>query len=580
MSIYENFLSKSPNSKSFKDHVPYYKDLNSKSVQIQKYLKELGRNDDNSNNQKTKIEYNESFVVFNEHSTSIKSFYYKEDQNNNFHMEDCSNLLDGYSNNPNKGLFILCDGHGGDKAAFLAKEKISWYFKRCFTHKSNFQTAISETFKKVNDEIKQNNWSESQGSTATVVYLVKEIKKPKSEIPETKENKTNEEDHITSNGKSNDEDNDPKSAVKRKYTGDQKGSADINADLGKITLMTNETNNNINNNNNNNNMNTGINKSLPNIERKTIKAISTDTVPNTNKIIKVQEGITEETCYHIFAANIGDTKSILIIFKNVNQLLANKKLTQKTNTHDIKEISKNSYFNNGFNSKDFHDFSSDDEFDYSNENSSDDLNFESNKNPLKFFTSPKLVSNNYTYSPFSEELYETKLTKEIHNGNTREPLQSHFRNISLYRTHNCISNVTNNINDIEKNIQITLLTEEHRLTNPNEKCRIKKFGGHIKGNRINGALQLTRAFGDVNFEKHGVITEPYTRYEKIVKNKDSKAMIVMASDGIWDVIKEEEVSQMILNKIFNNNKIANSLIRLAKKRGSKDNISCTLLELF
>jgi serine/threonine protein phosphatase PrpC len=48
-------------------------------------------------------------------------------------------------------------------------------------------------------------------------------------------------------------------------------------------------------------------------------------------------------------------------------------------------------------------------------------------------------------------------------------------------------------------------------------------------------LAITRAFGDFNLKSKGVTAEPFIKRIKIPKD----AILVMASDGIWDVIDDQ-----------------------------------------
>lgn len=46
------------------------------------------------------------------------------------------------------------------------------------------------------------------------------------------------------------------------------------------------------------------------------------------------------------------------------------------------------------------------------------------------------------------------------------------------------------------------LSEDHKPDNLYEKNRIIKAGGQVKNGRINGSLNLSRAFGDFNLKSH------------------------------------------------------------------------------
>lgn len=74
---------------------------------------------------------------------------------------------------------------------------------------------------------------------------------------------------------------------------------------------------------------------------------------------------------------------------------------------------------------------------------------------------------------------------------------------------------------------------DHKSTNETEVARIKNGGGIVFGNRVGGQLAITRAFGDYFLKNDGVIANPYIN-RHILKSSDK--FLVIASDGVWDVI--------------------------------------------
>ena len=118
------------------------------------------------------------------------------------------------------------------------------------------------------------------------------------------------------------------------------------------------------------------------------------------------------------------------------------------------------------------------------------------------------------------------------------------------------------------------LTEDHLLSNKSEEERIKHAGGNISKNRLNGVLCLTRSIGDHFLNNHGLISTPFVSQDKIKHN----SWLILASDGIWDVIKPEECFSY-LKKSNDCSEIVYDLIESSKKLGSKDNISCILVKI-
>ena len=85
------------------------------------------------------------------------------------------------------------------------------------------------------------------------------------------------------------------------------------------------------------------------------------------------------------------------------------------------------------------------------------------------------------------------------------------------------------------------ITKEHNCRNDNEVSRIKKSGGIIFNNRVFGKLMLSRSFGDKEMKKHGVISEPDLFIKKIT---EEDKFIIIASDGVWDTVTENNILEL------------------------------------
>lgn len=59
--------------------------------------------------------------------------------------------------------------------------------------------------------------------------------------------------------------------------------------------------------------------------------------------------------------------------------------------------------------------------------------------------------------------------------------------------------------------------------------------------RVCGSLAITRAFGDYALKRDGVIAKPYIKKHLI---RPTDKFLVMASDGVWDVLEESEVFKL------------------------------------
>lgn len=93
--------------------------------------------------------------------------------------------------------------------------------------------------------------------------------------------------------------------------------------------------------------------------------------------------------------------------------------------------------------------------------------------------------------------------------------------------------------------RVVQLTTDHKATDEGERQRVEAAGGmilYVKGvARVNGRLAVTRAFGDGDL--HGVVVpDPQVVVRELA---DADEYIVMASDGLWDVMSNEEVAACV-----------------------------------
>jgi Serine/threonine protein phosphatase len=117
------------------------------------------------------------------------------------------------------------------------------------------------------------------------------------------------------------------------------------------------------------------------------------------------------------------------------------------------------------------------------------------------------------------------------------------------------------------------LSYEHKGTDYGEIDRIVSGGGILIRGRVAGQLAVTRALGDHHLKTSGVSNVPHIS-RKIITPND--VCLVMASDGIWDVI---DSSTLKSNKGRSSLDISNELIQRAVSTGSQDNI-CVLTVCF
>ena len=112
---------------------------------------------------------------------------------------------------------------------------------------------------------------------------------------------------------------------------------------------------------------------------------------------------------------------------------------------------------------------------------------------------------------------------------------------------------------------------DHRASEPSEREYITSKGAEIKNGRICGVLAVSRALGDGLFARY-LNPEPYFKDEHL----EPGDRIVLACDGVWDIMSDDEVSA-IVRESPNPLNAAKSIRNQAFERGSLDNISVVVI---
>ena len=127
---------------------------------------------------------------------------------------------------------------------------------------------------------------------------------------------------------------------------------------------------------------------------------------------------------------------------------------------------------------------------------------------------------------------------------------------------------------IKKN-EIIQMTKDHTCKDKIEVERIRKQGGVVFQGRVFGTLMLTRSFGDKEMKKYGVMATPDC-FSKQINEEDLFAVI--ASDGVWDVISQDDLFEMSKTKM-SSEEFSKKIIKTAKERETRDNVSCIVIKL-
>jgi len=79
---------------------------------------------------------------------------------------------------------------------------------------------------------------------------------------------------------------------------------------------------------------------------------------------------------------------------------------------------------------------------------------------------------------------------------------------------------------------IPLQARQHKCWMMKEKERILRSGGAVENGRINGVLEVSRAFGDITLKKFGVLVTP--EFMKFSRDTEKDHFLLIACDGFWN----------------------------------------------
>ncbi|RNF01502.1 putative protein phosphatase 2C [Trypanosoma rangeli] len=141
------------------------------------------------------------------------------------------------------------------------------------------------------------------------------------------------------------------------------------------------------------------------------------------------------------------------------------------------------------------------------------------------------------------------------------------------------------------------MSEDHKPSSKREHTRILQCGGFVQFGRVCGILAVSRALGDYEFKFNG--NRFIANKELMVSNvadvrqinlTDSSKFLLLACDGLWDVVENEEATQFVRDFLSYTPDVGSSpeatkralnnccqkLAEFAVDRGSTDNVSVML----
>jgi serine/threonine protein phosphatase PrpC len=150
--------------------------------------------------------------------------------------------------------------------------------------------------------------------------------------------------------------------------------------------------------------------------------------------------------------------------------------------------------------------------------------------------------------------------------------------------------VTSNVGDsrailLRSGAQTLDLSRDHKPSDKSEEDRILRSGGFVTRpeqgdgvHRVMGRLSLSRALGDWDMRPWVSSMPDITIHNRSPQDE----YIVLATDGVWDVLSSGEVDQMLKGTLRQGHRPQKALERVlneCRKRGSGDNITIVLADL-
>ncbi|XP_076873007.1 protein phosphatase, Mg2+/Mn2+ dependent, 1Ab [Brachyhypopomus gauderio] len=134
--------------------------------------------------------------------------------------------------------------------------------------------------------------------------------------------------------------------------------------------------------------------------------------------------------------------------------------------------------------------------------------------------------------------------------------------------------------------RVHFFTQDHKPSNPLEKERIQNAGGAVMIQRVNGSLAVSRALGDFDYKcVHGKgpteqLVSPEPEVYEIERADAEDEFVVLACDGIWDVMTNEELCDFVRSRLEvteDLERVCNDIVDTCLYKGSRDNMSVILV---
>ncbi|KAF7078111.1 hypothetical protein CFC21_082592 [Triticum aestivum] len=138
-----------------------------------------------------------------------------------------------------------------------------------------------------------------------------------------------------------------------------------------------------------------------------------------------------------------------------------------------------------------------------------------------------------------------------------------------------VANVGDSRAVVSKGGKAIAVSRDHKPDQTDERQRIEEAGGFVMWAgtwRVGGVLAVSRAFGDKLLKQY-VVADPEIKEEVV---DSSLEFLILASDGLWDVVTNDEAVAMV-KPIEDPEQAAKGLLQEASQRGSADNITVVIV---
>jgi len=135
---------------------------------------------------------------------------------------------------------------------------------------------------------------------------------------------------------------------------------------------------------------------------------------------------------------------------------------------------------------------------------------------------------------------------------------------------------------VQRGGRVKALSDDHKPSREDEERRIKQLGGRVMfwGRwRVEGVLAVSRAIGDVPLKPY-ITAEPEVLCHDL-RSDDDAMFVVLASDGLFDVMSNEEVARFVSRECQRSDFkfFARNLCDEAMLLGSQDNVTVQVIDV-